>query len=214
MHWMRSSAASLIHSAKDRRFRITHGEDYSRFFRAIDADSGTTFVALSKERQVLGTLGVAVRDLQFPDGQCRRAAYLGDLKTAPGASRGRTLLRLGKDVTAWCLEHGAVVAYGIVMDGTDVLPPAYTGKLGIHSFQPVSRICVFRLPVGDAASGVGAEVSVTSDELDACFARLSAGASHRRVARRNCVLASPPLSLRAADIPPAASWRTRDWRSA
>ncbi|MGV3533599.1 MAG: N-acetyltransferase [Chthoniobacteraceae bacterium] len=161
----------------DRRFRITHGEDYARFFRAIDAESGTTFVALSNERQVLGTLGVAVRDLRFPDRQCRRAAYLGDLKTAPDRSRGRTLLRLGKEVTKWCLDHGAVVAYGIVMDGTDVLPPAYTGKLGIHSFQPVSKLCVFRLPVSHAPIDTEPRgLHVDSAAINECFVRLSSGA--------------------------------------
>src|ERR1043165_1820682 len=84
-----------------RSFRISHGRDYSRFFRAIDGGSGASFVAVGKDGRVRGTLGVAVRPLQYPDGECRLAAYLGDLKTAPGVGRGWTLLRMGVEVEAW-----------------------------------------------------------------------------------------------------------------
>jgi hypothetical protein len=131
-----------------RSFRISHGRDYARFFRAIDADSGAVFIAIGKDGRVRGTLGVAVRSVQFPDGECRRAAYLGDLKTAPGVGRGWALLRLGAEVTAWSKAHGAVVAYGVVMGGTGHQPSAYTGKLGIYPFRKVHDLTVLRIPAG------------------------------------------------------------------
>jgi hypothetical protein len=162
---------------ENRSFRISHGEDYSRFYRAISGDSGASFIAIVKGGTVRGTLGVAVRPLRFPDGECRLAAYLGDLKISPGAGRGWTLLRLGAEVTAWSKAKGAVVAYGVVMDGTKTLPTAYTGKLGIHPFRQVHRLCILRVPVSEAGQRRPDPAFVGQLPLVAeCFEQLSAGA--------------------------------------
>src|SRR5262249_31385275 len=63
-------------------FRISHGEDYSRFFRAIGR--ATRFVA-EEEGRVLGTLAVVIRRLARPDGGEEDTAYVADLKVAPEA---------------------------------------------------------------------------------------------------------------------------------
>ena len=66
-----------------RHFRITHGEDYPRFFRAMG--EAVCFV-VEQEDRVAGTLGMAIRRLILPDGTSRRAAYFGDLKIAPAGA--------------------------------------------------------------------------------------------------------------------------------
>src|SRR5437588_48708 len=65
-----------------RTFRISHGADYPRFFRAMG--EAAVFVA-EREGQVLGTVGAALRRLRTPDGTEARVAYLGDLKVLPAA---------------------------------------------------------------------------------------------------------------------------------
>src|SRR5262245_66563678 len=60
-----------------RFFRIVHGEDYPRFFRAMG--EGVCFVA-EMEEKVRGVIGAALRRLVLPDGEERPAVYLGDLK--------------------------------------------------------------------------------------------------------------------------------------
>src|SRR5438132_11275505 len=82
----------------ERRFRISHGDDYPRFFRAIG--EAACFVA-ERQGDVLGTMGVAVRPLLLPDGRTVRSAYLGDLKVAPAARGGPVLLRLAQAAQGW-----------------------------------------------------------------------------------------------------------------
>ncbi len=48
-----------------RSFRISHGRDYARFFRAIGLERGVSFVAEEDTGEVLGTLGVALRPVQW-----------------------------------------------------------------------------------------------------------------------------------------------------
>src|SRR6516162_3463154 len=67
-----------------RSFRISHGEDYPRFFRAMG--EAACFVA-EREGRVVGVIGAALRRLRLPTGTELPAAYLGDLKIDP-ASRG------------------------------------------------------------------------------------------------------------------------------
>jgi hypothetical protein len=159
-----------------RSFRISHGQDYARFFRAIDAGSGATFVAVGGDGRVRGTLGVAVRLLQYPGGESRLAAYLGDLKTAPGVGRGWTLLRLGAEVTAWSKAHGAEVAYGVVMDGTPHEPTAYTGKLGIYPFRKVNELAVLRFPADASWARKDPSFEVDTAAVEECFRGLGKSA--------------------------------------
>ncbi|MBV9123277.1 MAG: hypothetical protein JO112_07970, partial [Planctomycetes bacterium] len=81
-----------------RSFRIDHGQDYPRFFRAIG--KAGCFVAVGPDG-VVGTLGATVRRLLLPDGSERPILYLGDLKIAPPARGGAVLLRLARATEAW-----------------------------------------------------------------------------------------------------------------
>jgi hypothetical protein len=180
-------------------FSISHGRDYARFFRAIDRESGASFVAVNRAGKACGTLGVAIRPLLFPTGEQRLAAYLGDLKTAPGPGRGWTLLRLATEATAWSIARGAVCAYGVVMDGTEKLPSNYTGKSGIHAFREVGKLCVIRIPTPDSAVDESAATEIDAAAAEDYFRKLSAGTfaplggdPHRRSA-------IAPIALVASD---------------
>jgi hypothetical protein len=132
-------------------FRISHGDDYSLFFRAISPGCAASCLALEANGEIRGTLGVAIRPLHVPHEGVRQAAYLGDLKVRPGAGAGRTLVRLAAAVTDWAQAHGATCGYGVVMDGTARLPLSYTGRLGVPAFRRAGQICLLRVPIALAA---------------------------------------------------------------
>src|SRR5947207_13088916 len=101
-------------------FRISHGEDYTLFFRA--QGKGCCFIAEHQGR-VAGALGTAVRRLWMPDGTERVAAYVGDLKIATDARGGTVLARLARAAQA-CLLPQAEAGWGVVMGGTTLTPGA------------------------------------------------------------------------------------------
>lgn len=154
-----------------RFFRISHGEDYPRFFRAMG--EGACFVA-ERDGRVLGVLGAALRRLALPGGGERPVLYLGDAKIDPGARGGRTLPRLAEAVRQW-VGSRTEAAFAVVMDGTPALPTRYTGRLGIPPFAELGKIMVLRLP----ASGIPVEPadgwSATAERGSACYLHLSAG---------------------------------------
>jgi hypothetical protein len=125
-----------------RRFRISHGHDYSRFFRSLGR--GACFIA-RRDDEVLGVIGVALRRVVTAAGAVRQAAYFGDLKIAPTARGGRVLVGLAAAVRQWIGDR-ADAAYGVVMDETSVLPTGYTGRAGIPSFSPAAHFTILRIP--------------------------------------------------------------------
>jgi hypothetical protein len=160
----------------ERFFRITHGEDYPRFFRAMG--EGACFVA-ERERRILGVLGAALRRLALPGGEERPVVYLGDMKIDPAARGGKTLLRLIEAVRQW-VGARAEAAFAVVMDGTPATPTRYTGRLGTPLFFELGKIMVLRLPtsgiqVPSALERGGADWLTTAERGGACYARLSAG---------------------------------------
>lgn len=148
-----------------RTFRISHGDDYSQFFRAIG--DATVFVA-EREGRVVGCLAVALRELLLPSGEVRQVAYLADLKVAPEARRGFALCRLMTAAADLVWDVGAAVA--VVMEGTPVTPDEYTGRVGIPAFAPLGRVAVLRLPSVEGERG-----PVTSEDRAHLFRRLSRG---------------------------------------
>lgn len=154
-----------------RSFRISHGTDYPRFFRAVG--DAVCFVA-ERAGEVLGVLCLAATRVRTGDGTEVPAIYLGDLKIAPAARGGRVLTRLADTAREWC-GNRATCGFGVVMDGTPVTPDRYTGRLGVPPFRAVAQIAVLRLPARPAAG-----TCRTADPLEgeACFARLAAGRIH------------------------------------
>ena len=123
-------------------FRIDHGEDYPRFYRAMG--NNACFVA-ERNGEILGVLSAAQRTLSLPSGHQREVAYVGDLKVAPGKPGGRIVLRLILRLRQWAREC-AEAAYSIVMDGTQVTPVRYTGRLGIEPFMELGKLMILSIP--------------------------------------------------------------------
>jgi len=121
-------------------FRISHGPDYHRFFRAMGR--AACFVA-EEDGAVLGTVAVAIRRLGRPDGSVHAVAYVGDLKVAERVRGGRTLLRLAAAAQGWARGR-TDAAFGVVMAGTAVSPAAYTGRLGIPACRELGQVVVLR----------------------------------------------------------------------
>jgi hypothetical protein len=151
-------------------FRISHGEDYSRFFRAMG--EGVSFVA-EREGIVLGTLGAALRQLTLPDGSQQTVVYLGDLKVSPAGRGGRVLIRLSQAAQAWCGPRSEA-AFSVVMDGTQVTPEKYTGRLGIPTFRELGKVMVLRLSTEGATADARRFTASRADAV-ACYRQLSLG---------------------------------------
>ncbi|HXJ59615.1 MAG TPA: N-acetyltransferase [Verrucomicrobiae bacterium] len=152
-------------------FRISHGEDYSLFFRA--QGNGCCFIA-EREGQVVGTLGAAIRQLWMPNGTERIVAYVGDLKIAASARSGTVLVRLARAAEAW-MRPKVEAGFGVVMGGTTMTPEAYTGRGGIPGFQDLGRVVIFRI---SGSAGVEPESGhfLTDREAGlACYRHLSLG---------------------------------------
>jgi hypothetical protein len=156
-----------------RSFRISHGGDYTRFYRSIG--EAVCFVA-ENEGEVLGTICGAVRPLLQPDGRQRLALYLGDLKVASRLP-GRALLKLAEAMRDWASPK-VDAAYSVVMDGTRVTPERYTGRLGIPSFQKLAQIAVLRFeipPADELSADSTRDWRANAEAGEACYVRLAAG---------------------------------------
>ncbi|MCI0704206.1 MAG: N-acetyltransferase [Planctomycetia bacterium] len=190
-----------------RFFRISHGDDYPRFFRAIG--DAVCFVA-ERDGEVLGVLGLAATRVRIADGTERSAIYLGDLKVAPAARCGMALLRLAEAAGAWCVSL-AECGFGVVMDGTPVTPDRYTGRLGIPHFREVAKIAVLKLPalVGSDAFITWEANAATGEE---CFTRLTAG--HISTAGGNALERSDTSPLWLVSPDGSACGRFEDTRRA
>lgn len=147
-------------------FRIDHGRDYSRFYRSL----GRANCLLSeRDGKIEGVLCAATRKLQTPGRGERPCVYLGDLKIAPESRGGLVLARL---VREFLKEHARRPAYAIVMDGTAVLPPNYSGRAGFPALAPGGKLVIWRLRAGRSPRR-GAAPGARSGE--SCFRRLLAG---------------------------------------
>jgi hypothetical protein len=154
-----------------RSFRVSHGDEYPRFFAAIG--EAACFVA-ERRGCVLGTLGAALRRLALPGGGECPVIYLGDLKVAPSARGGMALPRLVRAAQDWAGGR-ADAAFGVVMDGTRVTPERYTGRLGIPPLRELGKVLVLRLGAANDGAGADDRFTATAAAADACYRRLSAG---------------------------------------
>lgn len=153
-----------------RAFRISHGDDYPRFFRAMG--DGTCFVAMH-DGEVIGTLGAAIRRLTQPDADERLVAYLGDLKVASVARRGRAVIELVRTMIEWASPR-VDAAFSVVMDGTAVTPERYAGRMGIPRMEPIGKAIIFQLPTLRDSAGPQSFIASRENCL-ACHRRLRVG---------------------------------------
>lgn len=153
-----------------RSFRISHGDDYPRFFRAMGE---ARCFAAERNGVVLGTIGAALRPLWLPSGEESTAVYLGDLKVTAHARQGRALVRLAEVVQRW-IGGRTQAAFAVVMDGTRATPTRYTGRLGIPKLDDLAKVIVLRIATAGADPACSA--TATADEVGAaCYRRLSKG---------------------------------------
>ena len=155
-----------------RSFRISHGDDYPRFFRAMGATGDAACFVAENRAGVIGVLGAALRRLTRPDGGEAPVVYLGDLKIDPSARGGFALLSLARAVSEWARGRAAA-AFAVVMDGTAVTPAAYTGRAGLPPFAAIAHVDVLRIPTDGVvpASHPAADAAAATT----AFARLAAG---------------------------------------
>lgn len=162
-------------------FRISHGPDYARFYRAM----GETAVFVAEhDGQVLGTLAGALRRLVAPSGNEQLVGYVGDLKILPSARGGLSLLYLARALQT--ANAGRTrSAFAVVMDGTVVLPQAYSGRLGIPAFAELARIAVLHVSTaGDPGDDDSPSLRTTATAAAPCHRRWNQG--------RYAVLAGDP----------------------
>ncbi len=129
-------------------FFISHGEDYTRFFRGM----GNARIYLAEiSGKIVGSLAAAGRTIVTADGKSTPAAYLCDVKVI-GQMRGRTVLgRLAlaakEDITGASYE----AAFSVAMDGS-IPSDTHTGRLGIPKFELLGKLAVLRfdtsIPLG------------------------------------------------------------------
>lgn len=157
---------------QDHWFRISHGRDYSRFFRSMG--TGACFVAMEGTKPV-GVISAALRDLQLPDGTTACVAYIGDLKITNYSTKGWKLLQLARQLEAWA-RPTADSAYGVVMDGTRALPGSYSGRLGVPGFRQAGQIWVLRILASDQPTEFNPEIRTASlEQVSALFSRRCQG---------------------------------------
>jgi hypothetical protein len=189
----------------ERTFRISHGDDYPRFFRAIGAAG---CVVAEDGGRVLGCLAFAVRRLALPSGEDRPTAYLADLKIAPEARGGLMLRRLIRQIEDEVRAIGS--AFGVVMGGSRVTPANYTGRAGVPAFSEVARIAVLRISAHPPPAHAPAPCQANEESLASVYRRLSLG-------RFACPGGNPLERSRSAPVDlvfPDACGRLEDTRQA
>lgn len=132
----------------DESFRISHGEDYSLFYRAMGPSR--TFVAM-RENEVLGTVSASLRTVRITANEDPlRIMYIGDLKVKSSAKASRAAYLLLSELHQWGRSL-CDYAFSIVMDGTATTPETYTGRLGLPRLQAVRKTYVFQLACNNIA---------------------------------------------------------------
>jgi hypothetical protein len=144
------------------RFRISHGEDYLPFFRAIGEpvvlameDAGTIVGGIARVRRRL--------ELRRDEGAVVEesvAHYLCDLKVAAAARGTRVLARLIGETKRGIEASDSLACYCIVMAGTGRLPTDYTGRLGVPRFEKVGEIVILRISPGGSFVKRGRVISM------------------------------------------------------
>jgi hypothetical protein len=152
-------------------FRISHGVDYTLFFRA--QGNAACFIA-ETGGCVVGALGTAVRPLWMPEGSERTVAYFGDLKIAKVARGGLVLMRLARAADAW-LRPKVQAGFGVVMGGTSLMPESYTGRAGIPNFRELGRLAILRISNRNDSNFENDGMLTTPEKALECYKRLSRG---------------------------------------
>lgn len=174
----------------EQTFRISHGPDYQRFFKAM----GETrcFVARD-DSAVQGVLTTVRRELLLPGGQSKSALYVCDLKVSAGPARAATFLRLASAARNFHESSSCESAFSIVMRGNERLPDQYTGAWGLPLFELLAEVAILRIPVQPNPEALAKLVS-PSDVAD-IFAGLESDAVRTSTRPRSEGARFEPLGL-------------------
>jgi len=159
------------------RFRISHGEDYMAFFRAM---GGAVAVLAEGEGCIDGCLLRVSRRISLDGGGPLPVHYLCDLKVRQDRRGGPVLAGLIRATEQGILTDGNTACYCVVMDGTGRLPTGYTGRLGVPRFVKVGEIVVLRLSLKSAPVPAGEPAGVREDEILMPGYRVTGGDSSLR----------------------------------
>lgn len=154
-----------------RFFRISHGADYTLFFRA--QGDAACFIA-ENDGHVVGALGTAIRTLWMPEGDEQDVPYFGDLKVAQQARGGLVLIRLARAAEIW-LRPKVHAGFGVVMGGTSLTPGTYTGRAGIPDFKELAKLTILRISKGTDNKSGNEQIVTTPERGLECYRRLSHG---------------------------------------
>ncbi len=152
-----------------RWFRISHDDDYTRFFRAIG--DARCFVA-QRNGKVSGVVSVARCRLRSPGGGFVDASYVADLKIGRQGD-GATLIRLLRPSVAWARITPSTPGFSVVMDGTSRDPTSYTGRLQIPPYIRLAGLTILRIPTDLLGASDAREAS--PDDVHACYRDLTRG---------------------------------------
>jgi hypothetical protein len=158
------------------RFRISHGDDYLRFFRSMGK---ADLLVVGTDERVMGGIARAEKRLSiFPKttsaSQMQVAHYLCDLKVRTEARGSMALPRLIRETKRQIEASGTRACFSVVMDGTGRLPTDYTGRLGVPKFGRLAGITILRL----SESGVGMKPCSSRVVDPTVFAAISAHIHH------------------------------------
>ena len=167
---------------KEAAFHVAHGNDYTRFFRAIGTALG---LVAELDGVIIATVVVTIRDIGFPDGSIKRVAYVADLKVAPSARISRAFLTLALRAFAWGRAQVDAV-FAVVMDGTPATPESYTGRLGLPRLGKTAELAVIRIPTATCTPREDAPEVLAPTDASALYTDLSAN-------RFSCPLHQPEL---------------------
>lgn len=152
------------------RFRISHGEDYLPFFRAMGE---AELLLLEEAGAVQGVLARVRRVLERRGGEGgeQMAHYLCDLKLREAARGSLGLPRLIRETKRAIEGSGSRSCYCVVMEGTGKLPTDYTGRLGVPRFERLGEIAILRIGARRKAEGL---VELAPEDFGALHSRLAA----------------------------------------
>lgn len=130
--------------SKHRHFYIDHSPDYSAFYRAM---GDANIIIIEKNQKVIAVISAVVREIEI-NNQLEKIAYIGDLKIQEEYRRGPVLFRLFQKLQ--CILKDLKYGYAVVVEGTEVTPEHYTGRLGIPVFSETNKIQVLRFNLQDS----------------------------------------------------------------
>lgn len=133
----------------DDSFSISHGPDYSLFFRGM----GEASIHLAESGGlIVGSQALVKREVKLACGRLVPAVYFCDTKVVEnrrgGIVLGKLVVSACKEVMEACYTSG----FSVVMEGSKTTDQ-HTGRLGVPPFHELGKIAILRFDTGTVFSG-------------------------------------------------------------